>query len=394
MQSFFDIVDGDGEFDKAELVIILNSISFSSTYLADMFGDLQSFIFVEGGRGTAEDVSDGVMGRVRMFSAVCSSSKSLADKYSEDFVRIFCQGEGCLMDRFIAADNIYDECDEEGCLLGHLNGLLGFFDERLKLATDKATAKFNRLIQQTLFRSLDDKMGVHHRVLSGMARDEVHRDKARSACAAIGEIIKFKAAMGLEEEGEDGEGREGKPKLEEIANSLWLQSVDTRTLIAKHQSEVREAMGRERQDEMGELSFQAGFLERGRALPEGQSELLVVLWSLRGVRMRWGKQQANPSVTARLVPGEAGRKGVTAVHEDSINVLFDLAVSVCGHGGELGEDVLTEDSGCVAGNGGHVFSFDVGDEEDLHDVWLSLELFDHSGMKTHKVGRRYIFASY
>ncbi len=278
IQSFFEIIYEDRIFDKTELVIILNSISFSCQYLVDMFGSLNSFLGVENREGEEEEDEE-IAARAREFSSICSRTTALADSYSSEFVTVFCQGEGRIMDkyviqamlmlnlmphtyiqymrddfdfRYIDEDNVFNVEDDENCLLGHLNRLLRFLHTTLKLSSEEETERYNRLIQERLFRTLDDKMVERHDQMLEIVRARLDGDRATRAAAAIAEIVGFRRSLSLEES----------PKLTELGESLRVQGSTTLALIAEHQDEIWKMIQEEEEEGKEEDSHEMAELVR------------------------------------------------------------------------------------------------------------------------------------
>ncbi len=77
------------------------------------------------------------------------------------------KGEGRAMDKYIQAENVFDESNEDGCLLGRLNSSLAFLHSRLRLSTEEESRRINRKVQERLFHTLDEKVLYRYRMLFG-----------------------------------------------------------------------------------------------------------------------------------------------------------------------------------------------------------------------------------
>ncbi len=364
IQSFFDIIYEDKEFDKVELVIILNSLSFSSAYLMEMFG---SFPINE------EERTDKVKALEEELSSLCQQVGKLASKHSDEFVQVFCHGEARVMELYVERENVFDEEDEDNCLLGRLNTLLRFLSENLRMSCKEETDKYNKMICKRLFESLDDMMVEHYDKVAQVVKINLSQDKAKKELAVIDEIIAFKKSLGLE----------NTKGIKQLRESLRVNSMTTPELIAEHQEEVANAMDQEEDKEansLGELVFHADMSE--------DHEITVVLNSLSGVKPRKDKRGCNPSVKVRLSPLK--HRGMTSVYEQCSDVLFDLIEEDDGEkdNGREAED-SSDDDGDNDGEkcqSGHQFSFSVKENQvDFRALRLQFELYDHSYVKTHKV---------
>jgi len=145
IRSFFDIIYGDQEFDRAELVIIIACISFSTDYCSRMFADLDGFFACGQSEGliSCEKLGE----KVQEFTKIFGETSLHSDEACKNFIKIFCEEEGKIMDRFIKEDNIFDEENPDDCLLGRVNHLLEYFNNNLRAKSDQDMRKYMKIIQ-------------------------------------------------------------------------------------------------------------------------------------------------------------------------------------------------------------------------------------------------------
>ncbi len=368
VKSFHDIVMEDEDFDRVELVIILNSISHSSRYMKDMFANMNQFLLECHGEPDRKEPA--VKEKIQEFTKICDECGSIANAYSEDFVKEFCKGEKRNVKKYVAENNIFDEENPDTCFLGYLNLLLAFFHEHLDMSSEEQTQRFNRMIQNGLFSLVADEIEEYyhsttHKVLLKLDF------KNRQMFEAIDEIVKFRNRLGLPQD----------VRLEEMRHKIFLQSSPSSVLIGMHQKDVLEAMEgcREEPEQIvATLVYQGGVAYAAKEI-----RVYVALLSLSRVRPRGDKKTSFPSVTVRVLPSGTPAKATTKVFDETDSVLFDLDDE-----GEKGEGGTDGGHGDDVNLGKHKFAFTVS-KESLQDEFtcLSIELFDHSFMKTHKVFR-------
>ena len=138
INAFYDIIMEDDDFDRRELIIVLNSLAQSSGYLDSMFGKLsdcvKTFIRKSGSPKVAVAADPGVADKVTSFSASIDSCRRRAFDLADQMVAAFCRAEATLK---LARLELFDEDDPEGCTLGRVNDLLKFFDSRLEMTTEQ-----------------------------------------------------------------------------------------------------------------------------------------------------------------------------------------------------------------------------------------------------------------
>jgi len=253
----------------------------------------------------------------------------------------------------------------------------------------------------SLIKTLEVKVLSHYDNLTLTLKARLSRVYAEKLFSAVRELSDFRRSLSLEPNAE----------IDQLAEGLRLQSMDTEDVVSQHLSEVADAMeGRggpaafrptladalvnvaPRQakekvaivQQMGQLVFSAGQLQ------SDDDDLLVavVLRSLSEVLPREGKNEAFPQVVARLLPLKGDEfilKTETAVYDKCSDVFFDL-VDLDHHGEE--DAAKEEEDGHLASTmDGHKLLFRCPKQGCTSSLLLALELFDHSSVRTHKVFR-------
>jgi hypothetical protein len=235
---------------------------------------------------------------VQSFTHSIDDCKRKAFENADVMVKAYCHEEAKGIAYF---SDLFDEHSYDHCVLGHVNGLLQFFDKHLQMSSEIQTKKYKLLIAQYLFESVENRfIDDYEKRVKG--NDVMQTNFPKSA----EQLIKFEEVMRV---------KKGS-KFKEVFGDALVRNETVEDLIAGHVSHLY-AIIRKDSESVGTLKY--------RVWHSGDNHVEVKLDSLCDIVARIPGKVCNPSVTLHVAPDVTETlKGTTLVYEKALTfVLFD-----------------------------------------------------------------------